>query len=158
MPPGGWETVTEENHRDIAKNIPVVLPGENWTFPFIFITLPFTPGVLYSYLAEGVGHSAGKGAFRALSCGLWPNGEIRGQLSQPFLLSCVMCHEINERWIIHCVCSPREINSHNNHSTCYVPMYCGVSIITKKGLYMHNIILLPGYMHHVPMFLPCFLD
>ena len=78
MPPGGWETVTEENHRDIAKNIPVVLPGENWTFPFIFITLAFIPGVLYSYSAEGVGHSAGKGAFRALFHGYihWASGQM----------------------------------------------------------------------------------
>ena len=41
MPPGGWEAVTEENHRDIAKKVPVVLPGENWAFPFIVITPAF---------------------------------------------------------------------------------------------------------------------
>ena len=36
------------------------------------------PGVLYSYLAEGVGHSTGKGAFRALSRGYvhWASGRM----------------------------------------------------------------------------------
>lgn len=27
IPPGGWEAVTEDNHRDMAEKIPTVLPG-----------------------------------------------------------------------------------------------------------------------------------
>ena len=97
--PGGWEAVTEDNHRDMAQKIPVVLPGRIqlslpspnthmhihvhthllpqfppllslYNAPSIFChtlnfdpSMIFFPGVLYSYLAEGVGHSTGKGAF-----------------------------------------------------------------------------------------------
>ena len=43
-----------------------------------FQPITILPGVLYSYLAEGVGHSTGKGAFRALSRGYvhWASGRM----------------------------------------------------------------------------------
>jgi len=28
IPPGGWEVITEDNHRDMAEKIPIVLPGK----------------------------------------------------------------------------------------------------------------------------------
>ena len=63
MPPlTGWATVNEANYKEIAPKIPKVLPG-----------------VVYAYLAEGVGRSiAADGAFRALSRGYthWASGRL----------------------------------------------------------------------------------
>ena len=51
-PVTGWETVTEVNASDLAKNIPYV-----------------TSGVIYTYLSTHSGRESGEGTFRALTRG-----------------------------------------------------------------------------------------
>ena len=60
-PVTGWETVTEVNASDLAKNIPYV-----------------TSGVIYTYLSTHSGRESGEGTFRALTRGYthWASGRI----------------------------------------------------------------------------------
>ena len=60
-PPLGWQTVLEQNQKEIALQMPCVLPT-----------------TLYTYLAEGVGNAKGALAFRALKRGYvhWASGRV----------------------------------------------------------------------------------
>ena len=96
LPLSGWITITinKANCKDKSQKIPRVLPSAPFLPPSLPPSLPpymcmwmyvscdnhtFSPGVLYAYLAEGVGSStATEGAFRALSRGFihWASGRL----------------------------------------------------------------------------------
>lgn len=81
LPLTGWETVTEANHTEISTKIPKVTHGTYDTVCMMSsctFQLLLSIGVLYTYLAEGVGNTNGKGAFRALQRGFihWSSGRI----------------------------------------------------------------------------------
>lgn len=74
-PPSGWEQITASNYKSYAEKIPQV-----------------TAGVVYTYLAEGVGHTVGHPAFRALSRGFthWASGRM--ELMEVNLKNPDFCH------------------------------------------------------------------
>lgn len=69
MPLTGWEQITEGNYKEMTKKIPKVTHGENISIPsdtsklYVYINVA---GLLYTYLAEGVGNKSVSGAFQAL--------------------------------------------------------------------------------------------
>lgn len=72
----GWEQIAEVNCREMAQKIPKVTHGENHALALsdnINVA-----GLLYTYLAEGVGNKSVGGAFRALKCRFnhWASGRI----------------------------------------------------------------------------------
>ena len=136
-------------------------------FSLVFFQLiTILPGVLYSYLAEGVGHSTGKGAFRALSCGYvhWASG--RRETLEVNYRNPTFCH-------VRCTMKPSmkdgsysmyvllekstQYTTTIRHAT-YMPMYSRVSSIVIKIIsVLHSFLYLLGCRHHVFTFLDCFM-
>jgi hypothetical protein len=80
LPLTGWEQVLESNYKEMAKQIIQVTDGKfTCTYMFMkFVTKLVSIGLLYTYLAEGVGSTNVSGAFRALKRGFnhWASGRI----------------------------------------------------------------------------------
>ena len=84
LPLSGWITINEANYKYESQKIPRVLPGTPTSLSLCMCACIYCDdytislGVLYAYLAEGVGRStAAEGAFRALkgihTLGFWPS-------------------------------------------------------------------------------------
>ena len=80
VPMIGWEPVDAKNFKSMSEKIPRVTPGKRCSFMTCAVCqqISFDPGLLYTYLAEGSGNTAGKGAFRALQRGFthWSSGRM----------------------------------------------------------------------------------
>ena len=79
VPLSGWETVDASNYGDMSKKIPRVTHGK-CTQPNVTegTRSLLTLGLMYSYLAEGVGRRDSSGAFRSLKQGFkhWASGRL----------------------------------------------------------------------------------
>lgn len=80
LPLTGWEQITGVNYREMAKKIPKVTHGENHASALSDKKQTYmnVAGLLYTYLAEGVGNKSVGGAFRALKRGFnhWASGRM----------------------------------------------------------------------------------
>lgn len=83
LPLTGWEQVLETNYKEMAEKVPKVTHGESILHPVFSESHNIhvdncTAGLLYTYLAEGVGSTNVSGAFRALKRGFnhWASGHI----------------------------------------------------------------------------------
>jgi len=80
IPMTGWESVTEANYKEYVGKIPQVTAGihKGKLQICIILTAMYYTGTVYTYLAEGVGHTASRGAFCALTRGFthWCSGRM----------------------------------------------------------------------------------
>ena len=81
IPLSGWETVVASNYGDMSKKIPTVTHGKCTQHNVTegrSMNILLTLGLMYSYLAEGVGRRDSSGAFRSLKQGFkhWASGRL----------------------------------------------------------------------------------
>ena len=76
--------------------LPLSLSPLSLRFLFLFLYYQHFPGMLNLYLAEGVGHSAGKGTFRALSQGYvhWASGQM--ETLEVNYCNAIFCHAMSD--------------------------------------------------------------